>query len=290
MPFFINAPAKVNLNLHITGKRDDGYHTLLTRMQKLDLCDLLELEITDAAGIELRCIADGVPADDTNLAAQAAARFLERCGRITDTGVRITLTKNIPVGAGLGGGSSDAGAVLKGINTLLDEPLSYADLLDIGTALGADVPFFVSNHAAVFATGIGDKLEQAASADHYHYLLVNPGFPVNTKWVYDNYRLTKKNNKFILRGSQNIKGQLFAAVQLHNDLERVTLTRYPVLSEIKAALEEAGAAGSLMSGSGPTVFGLFADRETGERARWRLEQKYKTETYKFFSAGALAGA
>lgn len=290
MTFRISAPAKVNLSLHITGRRDDGYHTLLTRMQKLDLCDLLELDLTDRGNIEISSDSKEIPVDNTNLAVQAAIQFFDRCGSISGSGLRISLKKRIPVAAGLGGGSSDAAAVLKGLNEMLDGPFSEDELFDVGRQLGADVPFFISDQAAVIATGIGDCLTKIAHVKNYHFVLVNPGFSVNTKWVYENYRLTKKNKKFKLCGCQNNEVAQFSINELHNDLEQVTAAYYPVLGQIKDSLMKAGAAGALMSGSGPTVFGMFTDRETASAACSRLQKIYKKKSLRIIPALALAGA
>ena len=290
MTFRINAPAKVNLSLCITGRRDDGYHTLVTRMQKLDLCDLLELDLTDRNDIEISCDSIEIPADRTNLAVKAALKFFDRFNKSSGSGLRISLKKNIPVAAGLGGGSSDAAAVLKGLNEMLGEPLSEDELFDVGRQLGADVPFFISDHAAVIATGIGDKLEKIASVDNYHFILVNPGFSVNTKWVYENYRLTKKNKKFKLCGSQNNVVEPFTVNELYNDLEQVTGSHYPVIGQIKDSLLEEGAAGALMSGSGPTVFGMFTNRETALAACSRLKKVYNKQDLRVISAHTLDGA
>jgi len=290
MSFRISAPAKINLNLYITGKRDDGYHELVTRMQKIDLCDRLYLEITDTGDIEISCDSEEIPADDSNLAVMAAIKYFNCCGSVSGKGLRIKLLKNIPVGAGLGGGSSDAAAVLKGLNAMLEGPLSDDVLLDLGRELGADVPFLLSDRAAAIATGVGDTLETVASVDYYHYLLVNPGFQVSTRWVYENYRLTKRNKKSMFQGSQNIEFGPFSADELHNDLEQVTLAHYPVLEQIKDSLMKEGAAGTLMSGSGPTVFGMFAKREKAEIAYSRLQPFYNDKGFRIISAEAFAGA
>ncbi len=286
----LSAPAKVNLSLHITGRRTDGYHELSTRMQKLDLCDRLQLELTDTGTIEIVCGGEDVPADASNLAVRAAARFFQKYGNEQSYGLRIKLTKRIPVAAGLGGGSSDGAAVLKGLNRLFEHPLTEVELLEIGRQLGVDVAFFVSGHSSVWATGIGDQLEQARSVDNYHYLLVNPGISVATRWVYENYRLTKENNKFSICGSQNSKDIEFSAEGLHNDLEQVTLPRYPVIGELKALLLEQGASGALMSGSGPTVFALFADRNRIETAFAAVTKRFsKQKGYRIFIAQAYHG-
>lgn len=294
MDLRISAPAKVNLSLHITGKRDDGYHNLVTRMQKLDLCDQLNLRITHDDAIQLFCDTDEIPADESNLAVRAAKRYLDYCDAASGKGVRIELEKRIPVGAGLGGGSSDAAAVLNGLNALFGESLSTDQLIEIGRKLGADVPFFVSDYSSAVATGIGDMLQQVEDADHFLYLLVNPGFHVSTKWVYENYRLTKKNKKFKLCGSRNFDPDFdagpFCADQLHNDLEQVTIAHFSMLGQIKKVLSDAGAEGALMSGSGPTVFGLFTDRDKRESARLRLEQVFNEDNFRTISVEAFTGA
>ena len=290
MTLNISAPAKVNLTLHVLRRREDGYHELSTRMQKVDLCDRLELDVISSSGIEFSCSSENVPSDSTNLAVRAGQSYLDGCERTAGKGLRIHLEKKIPVGAGLGGGSSDAAAVLNGANRLFGEPLSMNDLLEMGKGLGADVPFFISGHAAAVATGIGDRLKEAASTDNVYYLLVNPGFVVSTKWVYENYRLTNKSKNFRLCGSENVEGGLFDVNRLHNDLEQVTLSRYPVLDEIKDFLTGTGAIGTLMSGSGPTVFGLFTEREGVAAARERLIEQYGKRNFRIFSVDAVGGA
>ena len=286
----LSAPAKVNLCLRVTGKRLDGYHELSTRMQKLDLCDLIRIELTDAGTVGIVCDGEDVPADGSNLAVMAARKFFQSYGNEHGYGLNINLTKRIPVAAGLGGGSSDGAAVLNGLNRLFDCPFSEKELIDIGRQLGADVAFFVSAHTAVRATGIGDRLEQARSVDNYYYLLVNPGIHVATSWVYDNYRLTKESNKFKLCGSQNSEEIEFSAAQLHNDLERVTIPRHPVIGELKTLLLEQGASGALMSGSGPTVFGLFTDRKRVDKASAAVAKRFSEEKgYRIFAVEAYHG-
>jgi len=287
----LTAPAKVNLSLHVTGRREDGYHELVTRMQKLDFCDLIELELNNSGVIEIDCDNDDVGADQSNLAVRAAHKFFLACNREGRHGLKIKLSKRIPIAAGLGGGSSDGAAVLKGLNELCGLPLSEGELIDCGCSLGADFAFFISSHEAALATGIGDKLDKVKTVNQYHYLLVNPGIQVETRWVYDNYRLTKKGDKFIFPGSLNSDDQVFTPADLHNDLEAVTIKRHPVIAQIKELLMEAGAAGALMSGSGPTVFGLFENERSTEAAALSLTRKFINETgYRIISAKAIGGA
>ena len=151
--------------------------------------------------------------------------------------------------------------------------------------------FFISEHVAAVATGIGDRLTPVDSVDQYHYLLVNPGVRVETRWVYENYRLTKKTDKFIFPGSLNTDKQEFTPAALHNDLEAVTSAGHPVVARLKDLLMEEGAVGALMSGSGPTVFGLFNDEASAEAAASSLSRKLTALTdCRIISAKAYGGA
>ena len=176
----------------------------------------------------------------------------------------------MPIAAGLGGGSSDAGAVLRGLNRLLDVGLSGEQLLELARPLGADVPFFVTEYNVAEGTGIGDVLKPVSGLADYWVVLVNPDFEVSTKWVYENFALTTSGNPYILAPGLNRipteeSGENMAVFaqdggfNLFNDLESVTIGRFPELAEIKNQLQRDGAVGSLMSGSGPTVFGIFQD-------------------------------
>jgi 4-diphosphocytidyl-2-C-methyl-D-erythritol kinase len=258
------APAKVNLFLRVVAKREDGYHDLETRMQKLGLYDRIVLTALEGAGIRFRCSRSDLPANETNLAWRAAAAFLAASRKGARYGVDIELEKNIPVAAGLGGGSSDAGCVLKGLNTLFDNEFPEDVLLDMGRGLGADVPFFVTRHNAVQATGIGDRMEPVASMDRCVFFLINPGFAVSTRWVYENFALTRGAKNSTLPGFRKLGSGKLSPVEMVNDLEQVTIGRYPEIAEIKRQLLAAGAVAALMSGSGPTVFGVFSDDSRGQ--------------------------
>ncbi|MDH4322176.1 MAG: 4-(cytidine 5'-diphospho)-2-C-methyl-D-erythritol kinase, partial [Desulfobulbaceae bacterium] len=182
----VKAPAKVNLYLEVTGRRADGYHDLLSFMQKLELADTIMVTLDEeGSGVEMSANVEGLPLDDGNLAVRAAHAFLRETG--LSGGVIIDLDKRIPIAAGLGGGSSDAAAVLTALNGMTGLPLNSDRLQATALALGADVPFLVSDFAAAWATGVGEKLRAAAPLADCHVLLVNPGFPVSTKWVFETY-------------------------------------------------------------------------------------------------------
>ncbi len=272
----LSAPAKINLYLKVTGRRPDGYHDLATLMQKIDLCDELLLQ-TCKTGIQLSCPDSSLPENRDNLVFKAAQLFLasleERLGG-EERGVRMTLYKKIPAAAGLGGGSSDAAAVLLGLNELFSTNCTTEELVSLAVQLGADVPFFVFGHAAAWATGIGEKLTPAVSLTKYHLLVVNPGFPVATQWVFKNFRLTVDEKKDSLdcchcskrKSDFSVLAETFSRrviqpMELENDLESVTTERYPEVNRLKKKLLNHGAVGAMMSGSGPTVFGLFAESD-----------------------------
>lgn len=254
------APAKINLFLRVLGKRPDGYHQLETWMQKLDFGDSVTLRLTGDGRIRLDCSDSSLPQGEGNLAWKAAALFFSRsvC-RGKGEGVAIHIEKRIPVAAGLGGGSSDAGTVLRGLNRLHGGEFTEEQLSSMALLLGADVPFFVTSHDAVVAGGVGEEMLPLRSLEGYGIVLVNPGFSVSTRWVFENLGLTTEMKESKLASFRKDAFALLARRELANDLESVTLARYPELSEIKTELVEAGAETSLMSGSGPTVFGLFPD-------------------------------
>jgi 4-diphosphocytidyl-2-C-methyl-D-erythritol kinase len=216
----------------------------------------------------MRCEGLDLAPGEENIAARAARRMLELSGR--EGGVSIELDKQIPVAAGLGGGSSDAASVLMGLNDMLGADLSPGQLMAEGARLGADVPFFIFRHAA-WATGIGDHLEKVPDLPPLWYVLVNPGVAVSTAWVYRNLGLTSPGEGARLpRFSVTPEG---VAGLLHNDLEKVTAGRFPVIEEIKELLLDFGASGALMSGSGPTIFGIFGREEDARRAAEALPRR-----------------
>ncbi|HJV66089.1 MAG TPA: 4-(cytidine 5'-diphospho)-2-C-methyl-D-erythritol kinase [Geomonas sp.] len=257
----LKAPAKVNYRLDVLRKRPDGYHDLRMIMQRVDLCDDIAITLTDHPGIRVTCGKTGVPDGPGNIAWRAADALVKLSGR--EVGIDIDITKNIPVAAGLGGGSSDAATVLMGVNELLELGLSDERLMEIGVKLGADVPFFIFKKTAV-AEGIGDDLTPLDQVPSLWVVLVNAGIHCSTAWVYQNLQLTDKGPAAILPSSYS--GLEDVCNVLSNDLEPVTFKRFPLVAELKEMLSAAGARGALMSGSGSTVFGLFEDEKSARQA------------------------
>ena len=255
----VSAPAKINLFLHVLGKRDDGYHNLITWMQKIDMSDTIELRLLSGESIDFTCDDDSLPVNSDNLAVRAAESFLKESVHLRNKGLKIRLQKKIPVAAGLGGGSSDAGAVLRGLNQLSGFEFSEKALVEMARPLGADVPFFTIEDDAVIASGIGDDMHVVDSLRNCTFVVVNPGFFVSTKWVFENFLLTSQKNKSKLSRFQKCNKAHPLLEEMHNDLESVTSIAHPEIQEMKKSLLAQGASKVLMSGSGPTVFGIFPD-------------------------------
>ncbi len=276
----ITAPAKVNLSLHVISRRADGYHQLVTRMQKLDLCDTLEIELSAEEGVRGGCSDPALACDNSNLVVRAARLFLEKSHRLQGMGVRFFLDKRIPMAAGLGGGSSDAGAALRGLNSLAGREFSQQQLSSIGCRLGADVPFFTVDAPAVIASGIGEVMEQVDSVSEFDFLLVYPGIAVSTAVIFQKLVLTTSGKKSKLARSQH---RTFSVADLHNDLEKVTFSLYPEVETLKRDIVECGAEKALMSGSGSTVFGLFPKETLSpvekELISTRLQEKYRSKVF-----------
>lgn len=256
---YLEAPAKINLVLRVLQRREDGYHELVTWMQKVSLCDRIGLTILDNCDIQLRCSDRQIPVDHNNLVYRAVDLFFCRSKKAKGCGASVFLEKRIPVSAGLGGGSSDAGTVLKGLNTYFGNEFNSEELVSMGRLLGADVPFFTTDMAAVLATGIGEKMLQVSSLQDCTIILVNPGFFVSTSWVFKKFALTRADKNFKLTGSRMIDTGALDLDLMENDLEAVTMSHHPIIHKIKTELKDLGADKVLMSGSGPTVFGIFRD-------------------------------
>ena len=255
------APAKINLCLHVLGKRPDGYHDLAMLMQRVALFDKVSVSLVPGTAVSVDCPGLDLPAGAENIAAHAARLLLDLAG--CEQGVAIAIEKGIPAAAGLGGGSSDAAAVLLLLDDLLGLGLPLHELMMLGRRLGADVPFFLFRRTA-WATGTGDILQEWRGLPPVRVLLVNPGIAVSTAWVYQNLRLTgSQAGDRIPRFPAGIKDLVGL---LHNDLESVTCRNLPVVEEIKSRVIALGADGALMSGSGPTVFGLFREQGAAEHA------------------------
>ncbi len=260
------APAKINLCLHVLGRLPNGYHELAMAMQRVDLFDAITISLSKQRGIRVQCSGLELPDDGENIAARAAQLLLDEVA--CEIGVEIKIEKNIPVAAGLGGGSSDAATVLLGLSEMLKAEVSRRRLLELGSQLGSDVPFFIFGQPA-WATGTGIRLEPLPVLPDVAYLLVNPGIAVSTAEVYRSLQLTKGGELANLpRFSVVTRKDLCCA--LCNDLERVTLNRIPLIAEIKQRLVGLGALGALMSGSGSTVFGVYPDYAAAEDAARHL--------------------
>lgn len=273
----INAYAKLNLTLNILGKRPDGYHDIESVFHCISLHDKLTLTIRKDGKIVLKCSDPSLPTVGSNLAYRAAVTMRELAiKKYPDKklpGATITLKKNIPIGAGLGGGSSDAAAVLMGLKRLwkLDK-ISQTDLKKTAASLGSDVPFFLKGGTA-YVTGRGEKVEAKKCPGKYHFLVVYPGFSVSTAWAYKNFKkikngLTKghKFSKMLLKLCGSGKSALDISRYFVNDLENAVTPSHRMISKVKADLLNAGALNSMMSGSGSSVFGLFSDFESAEKA------------------------
>jgi 4-diphosphocytidyl-2-C-methyl-D-erythritol kinase len=261
------APAKINLFLEVLRRRDDGYHELRTLMCCIGLYDTLKVTFGGTAN-QIRCDHPDVPSDDSNLALKAVELFnhtLDNQTRIQPDHVTIELTKRIPAGAGLGGGSSDAAAMLNLLNDAYNNPFDVFQLHRMALALGADVPFFILRQP-VLAGGIGEQLEPYGGLLPWGVVVVYPGFGISTAQVFENLNLGLTKCKKKLRYFPFNQGKFDPSRHLCNDLETVAVSRFPILGEIKKDLLNQGAIGSLMTGSGSAVFGLFADAPDARKA------------------------
>jgi 4-diphosphocytidyl-2-C-methyl-D-erythritol kinase len=259
-------PAKVNLYLRVVGRRPDGYHEVVTVMQPLTLAD--ELTVTLAGeGISLSCDHPELPQGEDNLVWRAARQFQEETG--LTPGVSLTLAKRIPVAAGLGGGSSDAAGTLLALNELVGQPLPQGQLQRLASQLGADVPFFLAREPAV-GRGTGTQLS-AVTLLPYWYLLVNPGVPLSTRWVYENLDLAALPGPSAAEAWDPEHPETW----VQNDLGAVAVKRFPELAQLLAGLNDAGAWCQGISGSGPTLFGLFHTREAAQQAGLILRRTFR---------------
>ncbi|MDI6703517.1 MAG: 4-(cytidine 5'-diphospho)-2-C-methyl-D-erythritol kinase [bacterium] len=252
------APAKVNLFLEVLSKRKNGYHEIETIMQSINLYDSIILEEEDK-GIKIDCKVQGVPSGKRNLVYHAANLLSDFCS--IDKGVVIKIEKKIPVAAGLGGGSSDAASVLIGLNNLWKLRLSNDTLIELGTQLGADVPFFI-NKGLIMASGIGQDLTSLPSLPKIYFILITPHLSISTGFIYRNLELAKRRREIepILEAIYE-KDLEKLCLHLYNALEKVVIKYYPIVNWVKDNLRKEGAMGVLMSGSGPTVFGIAKDKE-----------------------------
>lgn len=267
------AYAKVNLGLDVLRKRDDGYHDVKMIMQTVNLFDRLTIQDKPESGIEITANLSFIPCNEDNLIYKAAKLLIDEFN--IDKGVKIHLDKHIPVAAGMAGGSTDAAATLIGVNKLFNLKLTKEELMVRGVKIGADVPYCIMRGTAL-SEGIGEVLTRIEGMPQCNILIAKPPISVSTKFVYENLHANE------LKDHPDIDGMIEAikagnlkliADKMDNVLETVTVKEYPVIEEIKSFMKDNGALNSIMSGSGPTVFGLFDNREEAERAYNGLKEK-----------------
>lgn len=284
----VSAPAKVNLILRVLDRRSDGYHNLWSLMHTVGVEDDLQIRLRpDSAGIRLHCDDPVLPTDGRNLVVRAAGVMLERAG--LSVGLDMRLVKRIPVSAGLGGGSSDAAATMFGLNKLLALGWSPVRLGEIGQVLGSDIPFFFFAPSAQVA-GRGEQVTRLQVKGERWVVLVNPGFPIETRWAYD--RLASARH--LVPGLSPAIADLMHTTQtswedilpaMENDFEAALAPSHPILDVMKQALLAEGAERALLSGSGATVFGIFRDEIGAVRARDVLKRAHG-----WWTAAGQAGA
>ena len=274
----LRALAKINLGLDVVRKREDGYHELRMIMQTINMYDQLEMEISEEAGIHITTNLPFVPTNENNLVYKAAKLLMDEFH--VEQGLCVNLQKFIPVAAGMAGGSSDAAAAMIGVNRLFQLGLSVKELMERGVKVGADVPYCLLRGTAL-AEGIGEKLRALSACPDCYVLIGKPGISVSTKFVYENLHANElKEHPPIDRMLEAIQWHNLnkLADLMGNVLETVTIPRYPVIEEIKNHMKEHGALNAMMSGSGPTVFGLFDDRQMAEYACEALRESRLAKT------------
>jgi len=273
----IDSYSKINLTLNILAKRQDGYHDIETIMQSINLTDKIYIK-EEKEGIKIKCNHPMVPVDYQSLTYRSAKMILNRCG-ITK-GVKIEIDKKIPLASGMAGGSSNSASILVGINKLFTLNLSNKDLREIGEELGMDVPFCIQNGTAL-AYHKGEKVTPLPLINPPLWIIIiNPGFEIPTKWAYNNLdfeqiKKEKNNTKAMLKAlkERELHG---IAKNLFNSFEGLIIKKYPEIEKIKDRIIREGALGALMSGSGPTVFGIAPDKEQALKIYEKLKSEYKS--------------
>lgn len=268
----LKALGKINLGLDVLGRRENGYHDVRMVMQTLYLYDQITIEKTEKPGIELSTNLFYLPVNENNLAYRAADLLMQEFE--VEEGVKITLEKHIPVAAGMAGGSSNAAAVLYGINRMFSLGLSQEELMERGVKLGADVPYCIMR-GTVLAEGIGEILTPLPAMPRCTVLVAKPPISVSTKLVYEKLDAHEIENHpdidGVLEGLERQDLKKIAS-SMGNVLERVTVEEYPVIEEIKEMMKENGALNAMMSGSGPTVFGLYSDKRMAKEAAQKIKE------------------
>ena len=269
----LNAYAKVNLGLDVLRRREDGYHELRMIMQTVDLYDTLTLERTDDKGIFMTCNIEGLPCDESNLVCKAAKLMFEEYN--LPGGIRMHLEKRIPMAAGMAGGSTDAAAVFNGINELYDLGVSKERLCELGVKVGADVPYCIVGGTAL-SEGIGEVLTMLPNVPDCVVLIAKPDFDVSTKYVFENLHANSLTYHPDIDAMADAihAGDLDGVVKvMDNVLETVTEARYTEITAIKNVMKEHGAMRAMMSGSGPTVFGLYENESDAEAAADAIKEQ-----------------
>lgn len=266
----IKAHSKVNLTLDITGKKENGYHLLKTIMQSLELCDIVDIELADE--ITIKTSLNYLPSDKTNIAYRAAEAFFNHFG--IKSGAKIYIEKNIPVSAGMAGGSTDGAAVIKALNELTGVNAPVENLAQIGEKVGADVPFCIMG-GTVLCEGIGEILTPLKPVKKCPVLIAKPDFPISTVEIFKKVRINEMKHHPDTDGAIKAieNGNLYdLSKRMYNVLEEITATEKPIIKEIETVMLDNKAMCSLMTGSGPTVFGLFENEEDALRAQKTLEK------------------
>lgn len=268
------AYAKINLALDVIRRREDGYHEVRMIMQTVDLYDVLTFIKTSSPGITVVTDKEGLPGDESNLIYKAARLIMENYP--VHQGVRIELEKRIPMAAGMAGGSTDAAAVFHGLNELFGLGMSENEMCALGVKIGADVPYCIQGGTAL-SEGIGEVLTKLEDAPPCYVLIAKPDIDVSTKYVYENLRVDKLDRHPDIDGMRAAigEGDLHKMTgYMENVLETVTAAAYPVIGEIKDFMKDRGALNALMSGSGPTVFGIFEREEEARKAYAELKEAF----------------
>ena len=267
--------AKLNLSLDVTARREDGFHELAMLMQTVSVCDELTLSLNDSETVSASCNLHFIPTDERNLAVRAANAYLSAIGE--RSGAHIRMEKHIPVGAGMGGGSADAAAVLRGMNRLFDGRLSRKELEELACRVGSDVAFCVAGGSAL-ARGRGELLEDLPPLPECRFVIIKPDFSISTPELY------RKLDSVVLRRHPDTPGLRQAMEQgklreicmrMYNVFEDVPDRRMRTVSEIKGRLLDHGALGAIMTGTGSAVFGVFDESEKAETARAALRKEYR---------------
>ena len=262
----LKALAKINLGLDVVRRREDGYHEVRMVMQTINLYDRLDIVKKKEPGISIKTNISFLPVNENNLIYKAGKLLMDEFG--IKEGVSVKLNKRIPIAAGMAGGSTDAAAMMYGINKLFDLGLSRKALMERGVKIGADVPYCIMRGTAL-AEGIGEELTQLSPMVRCPILIAKPSISVSTKFVYQNLKLDENTvHPDIDKLVEDIKKKNLGKIasDMGNVLETVTIPNYPVIAEIKERMLQSGAVNSMMSGSGPTVFGIFDDEETARKA------------------------